>query len=283
MSYQKILALNSKLCSLNQDKRAYLFSYLPEQTRLQLEANEALKDPILLSFTMEKLSRRIEPSHLKDFLAQLPSSEKIFFIKAFPPYKQIQLSDEKIEVSSFLTHSFSEHVLFILFQKALKHFPPSLILPKHKLTELLGDTGVPLSKLVYFLGFFDLVKEVKIIISQKTLKALQESFNKEELAFINKVGNEDRVRALSLMNLRMYNGDKKKLKELILERGIYRFSQGIKNLPSPYLFYLTYFLPKDISDKVDVLLKEKEQYAKGYFNWEDDILTTWRFLCTYSK
>ena len=282
MSYQKILALNSKLCGVNQDKKAHLLSFLPEKTRLQLETSD-LKDPICLSFTMQKLSRRIDVSHLKDFLEQLPFSEKIFFIKAFPNYKQIQLTDEKIEVSSFLTANFSEHVLFVLFEKGLKHFPPSPILPKHKLTELLGDTGVPLSKLVYFLGFFDLVKEVKIIISQKTLKALQEAFNKEELAFINKMGNEDNLRPLSLMNLSMYKGDKKKLKALILERGIYRFSQGIKNVPSSYLFFLTYFLPKDISDKVGTLLKEKEQYAKGYFNWEDDILTTWRFLCTYSK
>jgi hypothetical protein len=283
MSYQKILALNFKLSSLDKNKKAHLLSYLPKNTLQQLQDQELIGEPILASFKMEKLARRIHPSHLKPYLKNLKDGEKMFFIGAFPKQKQTDLTDEKIIPKSFILSSFSEHILFTFFKKNLHNFPPFPILLKHKLTELLSDTGISLAKLVYFLGFFDVVNEVKMIISQKTLKTLQEAFDKEELSFINKIGGQNISKSLCLMNLHAYDGDKNKLKALILERGIYRFSQGIKNLPSSYFFFFTYFLPKEISDKVKRLLKEKEQYGKGYYNWEDDIIYTWRFLCTYSK
>ena len=127
------------------------------------------------------------------------------------------------------------------------------------------------------------MKEIKRIISKKTLKLLQNSFDPEEITFINEIGREEKIMMLSLMNLHVYKGDVDKLKELILERGIYRFTQGLKSVPFQYLFFFTYFLPKQISDRVNTLLKEKEHFAKGYNGWEDDILKTWRFLCTYSK
>lgn len=283
MQAEKILALQTKLSKVDEDKKAHLLSYLPNKTREDLENSTMKGNTISISFTMQKLGRRVDVSHFKDYLDHLPEAEKEFYISAFPKYKQVQLTNSQKPLKEFITKRFSEHVLYLLFTKSLPQFPPPTLLPMHKLSELLSDTGISLSKLVYYLGFFDVVKEVKTIISKKTLKLLQESFDPEEIAFINKIGSEEKIMILSQMNLHVYKGDKKKLKELILERGLYRFTQGIKNIPFSYHFFFCYFLPKNLSDKLQILLKQKQSFGKTYTKWEDDILTTWRFLCTYSK
>jgi hypothetical protein len=283
MQAQKILALSSKLKTVSPDKRAHLLSYLPENTRSAIEDPSLYTETISVPLYPEKLARRVDISHFKHYLDHISESERDFFTSAFPKYKQVQLSNTHAAIGEFVQSKFSNHVLQLLFKKALADYPPPSLLPKHKLTELLADTGVPLSKLVYYMGFYDVVREIKKIISHKTLKQLQDSLAPEEIAFINAIGREEKVMMLSTMNLHLYNGDKDKLEALILERGIYRFTQGIKNVPMQYLFFFTYFLPKDISDKINALLDKKEHFAKGYTGWEDDILKTWRFLCTYSK
>ena len=169
-----------------------------------------------------------------------------------------------------------------LFEKALPLYPPPSFLPYHPIIELLSDTGILLEKCIRFLGLLDVSTEIKKIIAQKQLKTLQAHFDGEEIDFMNKEAKADRP-ILSSMGLISYNGDKEKLDHFILNRGLYRFAQGIKDAPSQYSFYFTYLLPKALSDQLNHLLRQKPQYALSYRGWQEDALITWRFLCTYSK
>lgn len=283
MVQQNALALSSKYSSLPPSKKDQLVSYLPDTLK------QALTDPgfpqqiIPVNLTIEKLTRRVDVSHFKEFLQTLSSCDRQLFISAFPKYKQVQLSDTPTQFGGFKSEGLSNVALTMLFEKALTDFPPPAYLPFHPLIEILGDTGVALSKLVYFLGLFDVAAEVKKIISQKTLKTLQNAFDAQEIFFLNATARREEIKALPPIHLEQYNGNVNQLKDFILERGIVRFARGIHNAPTQYHFFITYFLPKKIGKEVNHWLKNKQSLAIDYNNWESDILETWRFLCTYSQ
>ncbi|MCH9621898.1 MAG: hypothetical protein S4CHLAM20_13290 [Chlamydiia bacterium] len=282
MFSQKYLALDSKLANVDPNKKAHLLSYLPERIKEKLSSSFLPERTIPAFMTIEKLKRRVDVSHFKHYLKSLPSAERNFYIAAFPQYLQPQLCDEEIPLREFKSEKFSDFVLNSLFSKALNDFPPPTLLPFHPIIELLSDTGISLAKLCYYLGLLDVAAEIKKIISQERLKTLQKIFNTEEITFMNKMAADKRP-ILSSMNLNSYDGDNEKLKTLILSRGMYRFCQGIKQAPAPYRFFFTYFLPKHLSDQMTQLLKQKPIFALSYKNWVEDAITSWRFLCTYSK
>lgn len=283
MHHQNLLALNSKLSLLSSKKRAQLVSYLPDHIQKTLGDKTFPEKSVPVALTIEKLVRRIDISHFKAFLKTLSESEQQIYIFAFPKYKQSQLCDEPVVFGEFRTEGFSNTVLNILFNKMLIGFPPPVYLPFHPIIEILGDTGITLAKLVNYLGLLDVAIELKQIIAKKTLKKLQAVFDSEELAFLHTAFNKERLTSLSPMHLEGYNGDEKQLREYILERGIYRFVQGVLKAPIEYLFFITYFLPVDIAEKINSLLKNKYTLAADYSGFESDILLTWRFLCTYSQ
>ncbi len=283
MHHQNVLALNSKLSLLTPSKKAHLISYLPDHLKKALADETFPEKTVPVSLTIEKLTRRIDISHFKEFLKTLPANEQKVFISAFPKYKQVQLSDEPTTFGEFTAEGLSNTVLKMLFEKVLKGFPPPVYLPFHPILEILGDTGIALIKLVHYLGLYDVAMELKTIISRKTLKTLQSAFDAEEISFLNIASNKEGGKLLSPIHLEEYNGDEKELREYILERGIYRFAQGIHNAPIEYHFFITYFLPVKIGEKVNSLLKNRHTLPVDYNNWESDILITWRFLCTYSQ
>jgi hypothetical protein len=282
MDRQNVLALHFKFASLSKEKRASLTSFLPETLQSALKESSVSQHILPISLTIEKLARRIHISHFIDFLALVSPSEKSFYIAAFPEYKQLQFSKEATIFRHLTSKKFSDAVLHTLFEKALIGFPPPTYYPFHPLIEILGDTGVALETLIHYLGLFDIAIEVKTLLSKKTLKELQQAFSPQEVTFLNTLSATS-AKSIFPIYLERYNGDKDQLKEFILERGIYRFVQGIYSMPSQYHFLITYFVPKKISDQVNQLLKQKHLFSIDYYNWEEDILTTWRFLCTYSQ
>ena len=282
MNLQKTLSLNAKLQAVSEDKRAHLISYLPETIRKELESPQFPKNSIPVPMTTHKIVKRVDVTHFIHYLEKLPAKEKAFYIAAFPEYKQVVLTGPNVEYKEYRTQAFSNTILNILFKKALSDFPPPGVIPIHPTVELLADKNIPLSKLITFLGLIDVAAEVKGIISRSTLKNLQEAFDGEEVAFMNQAGRQKSILSLSVMNLACYKGDCEMLRNLIKERGIYRFAQGIKDAPAEYHFYFTYFLPKQISDKINTLLKKRPHLSPSYKKWEEDIITTWRFICTYS-
>jgi len=283
MHSQKILSIGAKLNSLDPRKKASLLSYLPESIQIALSSPQLPQTLIPVKMTISKLVKRVDISHYKHFLEPLQEAEKALYIAAFPTYKQVELNDKVTAYKEYTTEKFSDHVLNMLFQKMFDYYPPPSILPLHPALELLADTGVLLSKLTFFLGLFDATEEIKKIISKATLSSLQKAFDKEEMDYMNVIGVKKRGLILSSMNLAAYTGEIPTLRNLILERGIYRLAQGIKGAPSEYRFFFTYFLPKNISEPLLQLLKQKELFAPNYSHWEEDTLDTWRFLCTYSK
>jgi hypothetical protein len=282
MLSQKYLALNQKLSLIEPNKKAHLISYLPERMRSKLTDPQFPEKTLSVVMTPEKLQRRVDVSHFKAFIDNLPDAEKTFYISAFPAYKRIQLDKDGTYENEFKSEKFSHFVLNTLFSKALKEFPAPTILPYHPTIELLSDSGIALSKLIHYLGLIDIAAEVKKIISQDKLKQLQSEFDGEEVDFMNKISKKERP-ILSQINLSAYDGNKDLLNQLITNRGLYRFVQGIKKAPAQYRFFFTYFLPKNLSEQMTILLAQKPQYARGYRSWEEDTLYTWRFLCTYSK
>ncbi len=283
MLSQKFLTIRAKLNTLDPKKKASLLSYLPEPTQIALSTPQLQQPFIPVKMTIRKLVKRVDISHYKHFLNTLNETEKALYTAAFPKYKQVDLNDKQTPFKEFTTEKFGDHVLNMLFQKMFDNFPPPSILPLHPALELLADTGVLLSKLTFFLGLFDATEEIKKIISKATLSSLQKAFDKEEIDYMNAIGVKKRGLILSPMNLAAYTGDISTLRALILERGVYRLAQGIKGAPSEYRFFFTYFLPKNISDNLLKLFKQKELFAPRYTHWEEDTLDTWRFLCTYSK
>ena len=283
MLSQKYLSIGAKFNTLDAKKKASLLSYLPESLQIALSIPQLPETLIPVKMTIRKLIKRVHISHYKQFLDTLNETEKALYTAAFPKYKQVELYDKEIPFKEFTTEKFGDYVLNILFQKMFDNYPPPSILPLHPALELLADTGVPLSKLTFFLGLFDAAEEIKKIISKTTLSSLQKAFDKEEIDYMNVIGVKKRGLILTSMNLTAYTGDVSTLRNLILERGIYRLAQGIKGAPSEYRFFFTYFLPKEISKPLLNLFKQKELFARGYTHWEEDTLDTWRFLCTYSK
>jgi hypothetical protein len=283
MHSQKILSICAKLNTLDAKKKASLLSYLPESVQIALSAPQMPQTLIPVKMTIQKLVKRVDISHYKHFLDTLNEGEKTLYTAAFPKYKQVELNDKTTPFIEFTTEKFGHHVLNMLFQKMFAFYPPPSILPLHPALELLADTGVLLSKLTFFLGLFDATEEIKKIISKEILFSLQKAFSKEEMDYMNVIGMKKRGLILSSMNLAAYTGDIPTLRSLILERGIYRLAQGIKGAPAEYRFFFTYFLPKNSSDTLLTLFKQKELFAPRYTHWEEDTLDTWRFLCTYSK
>lgn len=282
MTLQNFLALNEKLGSLAEDKRAHLISYLSNPMREALESATFPKKTLAVPMTTNKIVKRVDISHFKDYLDRLPETERLFYITAFPKYKQVELTPPNTIYKEYESEAFSAFILNMLFKKALPAFPPPGVIPFHPILELLSDTGVPLSKLLSYLGLIDVVLEVKKIISRSTLQELQKAFGPDQIAFMNSIGKNNALCPLSPMNLAGYKGDKEMLYRLIEERGLYRFAQAIKNAPAQYHFFFSYFLPKPASEKIQILLKQRAHLAPSYRGWESDILTTWRFLCTYS-
>ncbi|MCH9617431.1 MAG: hypothetical protein SP4CHLAM5_07200 [Chlamydiia bacterium] len=282
MTLLNFLALNEKLSLLEPEKKAHLISYLSTRARENIESPAFPQKTLQVPMTTQKIVKRVDISHFKHYLDKLPVKEKLFYVTAFPKYKQVDLTGPDTIYKEYETEAFSAFVLGMLFKKALPAFPPPGIIPFHPILELLSDTGVPLSKVVHFLGLIDVVLEVKKIISRATLKELQKAFDKEQIAFMNLLSGKDNLSPLTSMNLASYKGDKQMLYTLIEERGKYRFAQAIKDAPVQYHFFFTYFLPKQMSDNINALLKQQAHLAANYRGWENDSLTTWRFLCTCS-
>ena len=283
MATQKIFALSAKLSTIPEEKRAHLISYLPKKTQEILQDPDQNLNSSAIKMTIEKIMHRIDTSHYIYYLNLLPEDEKNLYITAFPKYKQLQFSKDKTSFRQYKNKKFSNKILYMFFSKSLEDFPPPIFLPKHPLIEILSEQSIPLSKLVYFLGLFDVVLEIKKIISRECLKQLQKAFSQEEITFLNEIANRKNTILLSPMNLSSYNQNTKELKQLILDRGIYRFAQAIKHIPSEYHFFIKYFLPKELSDKVYKTRNQKINISFAYDYWEDDTLKTWRFLCSYLK
>lgn len=283
MTCQKYLALSQKLSSIDDEKRGRLISYLPEKSREALTSEDLNKQLIPIRISIQKLVKRVDVSHFIDFFQNVDQNTTQFYIAAFPKYKQVLLTGPNCIYREFSTEKFSEAVLLTLFQQCFKGFPPPAILPFHPMVEILSDQGVELKKLIEFLGLLDVAAEVKTIICAKTLKSLQKAFTKEQVDFINSISKHHKPEMLKKMNLSGYDGNSEELYSLIEQRGIYRFVRSISSVPISYLFLFTYFLPKKLSDKVNRARKQSSNDRSSYNLWEQDCLTTWRFLCTYSQ
>lgn len=281
MTAQKFLALQEKLKRVSPEKRVHLISYLPESYRKEIENPLFPQNALRVEMTPEKMVRRIDTSHFKRYIDMLPKSEQHLFITAFPKYKQVDLTSRNAVYTEYKSKKLSRTILLSLFNE-LEDFPPPSMLPYHPTIELLSDTGVPLLKLISYLGLIDIAVEVKKIISKTTLKKLQAAFDKEQIAFINQIAKKENIPTLAPMNITSYDGEVELLNRLIQERGMYRFAQAIKDTPQEYRFFFHYFLPKTISDCLFSILKKRFNYAISYKGFEADTLTTWRFLCTYS-
>ena len=281
MALQKFLALQEKLSKVSPEKKACLLSYLPESSERAMADPLFPKSTFKVEMSPEKIVRRVDVSHFQRCLETMEPELKAYYLKPFPAYKQVELTPAGATYHEYRSRAFSTKVLLELFTH-LDNFPPPSFLPPHPIIEVLSDKGIALTELLFLLGLIDVALEVKKIIAKTTLKALQACFEPRHIAFLNTVAKREDIPSLSPMNLASFSGEKEVLFRLIRERGLYRFVQGIKDAPTEYEFFFYYFLPKTVGDQAFSMLEKKPNYAITYKGWEEDILTTWRFLCTYS-
>ncbi|MCH9811225.1 hypothetical protein K0U07_00505 [bacterium] len=281
MTLQKFLALQEKLSKVSPEKKAHLISYLSQNSQQKLGDPLFPKSSLKVEMRADKIVRRVDVSHFKRYLDALSPEMREFYLKAFPKYKQVELTPSDATYHEYKAPSFSKQVLTQLFQ-GLDGFPPPTFLPPHPIVEVLADKGIPLFELITYLGLIDVAIEVKKIISKSTLKKLQSCFDQKQIAFLNLYAKKENIPSLLPMNLSNFSGEKDLLHKLIQERGLYRFAQGIKDAPTEYEFFFYYFLPKTVGDQLFSILRKKSKYAITYKGWEEDTITTWRFLCTYS-
>ncbi len=129
-------------------------------------------------------------------------------------------------------------------------------LPVKPFTTLVGLSKSHISKIIDYLGLYDLSRELYPIVDGGLLRSVLQSFSEPKQEFIKKVmRNRPKILA-SPFGIKKWNGDPERLKSFTHFRGLVWFSSALSLEGEDFWWYLTHKLD---TGRADVMIKARKK------------------------
>jgi len=179
--------------------------------------------------SFEKLPKAILPS----VLASLPHRHAIGLSK-----RTGYAISEKVPsqpVKTFLINTLYTHF-------GRKEILPLLFLPTTSLSVLLTLAKEELIKVINFLGLYDLAGGIRKILDQKTVKNIYAALSVDQQRFLRSCLNYKEKFTLPPLGLDQWNGDPKKLDQLLHKRGMLRLGRALSGHHPDFAWHVVHIL-----------------------------------------
>ncbi len=135
---------------------------------------------------------------------------------------------------------------------------PQELIPKSSMNILLKISQKHLLCLVDFLGLFDLAADLKQIVDKQLITQIHSILTKEQNLFLQDCSKRPSKWTSPKLGLTGWNGEKKKLDQLLHGRGLIRLAKSIAHEEASYRWYLVHRFD---TSRGNMMLKELKHPA----------------------
>lgn len=263
MHVKSAIMLRVFLNNFHQSSFEPLLKYLPLENQQAVRSQQILAQDISIALKPARdLLTRIHYSWLAAPLQQFSGQMQKFILSSLPETIFSKLNrllplpvTESLDLASPFRSVFQD-----LLYKELKcddilpipYFPPS------KLNFLTEWDKQKIVQLVDYLGLYDLANFVRQVIDKKKLKLIYDCLDIEKKQFMRSCFHSKDKIVLPLLELEPWQGDRKKLYEVIHRRGLLRLGKALSNESSDLSWVISRILDKG---RGTILLNHTKQKA----------------------
>lgn len=236
-------------------KREHLIQFLPDQQRNALSSIPYYKKGARKDLTYPELFSRIEESWMIDEFVPLSEKDRLLYLSCFEEKKRDSLA-RKLSISPpFYTFEppFTSFLLRDLFTKIFSESAPLpfSFLPEETTSPFLEIGCESFESLFFFCGLHDLAYELRHLINASIVRHLQKALSPTEWEFLQKARQTKHPLFLKNLHIAHWNGDQKLLREVLIDRGVYRFGKALSKTTPETLWYILHALPKPLAKKIE--------------------------------
>jgi len=237
----------------SKDRAHALASKMPKE--LQKEVLETEADVKDLHFLFTPPEDQVAKVHYSWFLPLIESLSKETVPLAIgalpePQHTKILKTLEKVKVKplSLMARRYFLHYW-------LQDFFPSNLLPievlsqKNPLYPLLTISRDTLLHLFDYLGLYDLAIEMRRIVDKQRLVRVGDALTPSKRHFLQMAMQQKERMTAKPLDLKQWDGDAKKLKRLVHERGLARLGGAVSGQSLHFVWHLTHYLDKGRAER----------------------------------
>lgn len=224
-----------------------MLTCLPQDETKALLAQEVSSNNVALALTHPAVAiEKIHYSWLVPAFQKMPKYLQKPLLWALPPGQAAKIRDFlkfPYEPPSALAPAIQSLLINLLYTE-VKHTEilPSEYLPQTSLTSLANLTKPQLVELIDFLGIYDLAEEVRYIIDRSLLKNLHTCLSTKQRQFLHTCLHQREKIAASPMEFKKWDGDCKKLENMLHRRGLVRFGKALSGQHPDLIWHITRIL-----------------------------------------
>ncbi|MEI6243281.1 MAG: hypothetical protein WCP39_07780 [Chlamydiota bacterium] len=255
MGFHAVIGMNASLdivfkgflekCSLEKQKSIFCFLPTSEQQKLQ-----EIPSPSQLSSQKIFHDGILNFVHYSWFIPTLntysPSDISLFLVLFSPSQIQSLEAILKIAPASFPLSIFGQNFLKNLLISSLVGDKKTLLqleyLPTSRCNDLLALSKTSWTRIIDYLGLYDLISSLSLIVETKLLKKIFNALTKEQKTFIQQKGTYREPFSFPLLPLETWDGEAKSLSILLHKRGLNRLAIAFSTQHKDLIWYLCHVL-----------------------------------------
>lgn len=240
-----------------------LLKYLPSDEKESIVSEKThVQDLSIIYKSHLNILDVVHYTWLEEPLKQFPENIKTYILSSLSEnsfHKLNSLNNLGLTNPIKLPENLKRYFQNLLYQQlGYEENLPQSLLPSSHLSFLTGLSKKDLVELVDYLGIYDLANLIRQIIDKKKLKLINQCLTEERKEFVRKcLHAKDKV-VLPLIELEPWDGDCKKLNQLIHQRGLLRLGKALSYEHKDLIWTIAHIL--DIG-RGSILLKYAHQKA----------------------
>lgn len=238
------MTLRALLKSCSPSEEAALMNHLSPPQKESLEKlAEPYGDPLHDFWPTPDLLNSIHPSWMSSFLRNLSEKDIGLYLAALQPSQSAALKKDLLYSGEtpVLTPQgklYLQQTLLESLTSSIQELVPPSSLPSSPLNILLELKNDQLSLLLDFLGLHDVGLEVRQIIDKQKLKKIYDVLSPAQLTYLKILLQSFEPVTFAPMGLSGWDGDREKLKSLLLQRSANRLAKALYGQHASLIWYI---------------------------------------------
>lgn len=267
-NHKDTYVLKSLLQRFHRGRIDELNPFLSSEQQLELSGTPSLSTEAV--FHSNQWVSDIHYSWLSEFLNQYNQAEKSLFNRALSKMQKKHLLINDQISSTGLNHFFRFFLAKKIGETEKIDLDP-LNLPRSELNSLLSFSKSQLTKLIDFLSIHDLAAELRQVIDSQMLEKVYAVLTNEQLQFLHYCSKLPVKWISPRLNLAQWDGQGRKLYQMLHSRGLYRLSYAISDENSALIWHISHRL--DIGrGKAIIKILDTQNIPPFVSNFKDQVL-----------
>jgi hypothetical protein len=262
--------------------RDTLLKYLPEADRSIIDTHRvdaAAVTPLLIH--PELFIVRVDPTWLKAIFETEPPQIQNLFLNILGSWQREKLI--KILNCSYTPLSLPQAIEPVIQKILFKKFMPKEILPlafvkENEFSFLLNMEKSELNRLIDYLGIYDLAREFRESIDQKTLNTVYRTLSPDKRNFLDSLVKKKIKVDSAPISLNKLNGNVVHLNQLLTKRGLNRIGAALSGQEQSFLWHFSRLLDQPRATVLNESFLPPERIELGAPQYKEQLTAAHHFM-----